>query len=242
VRWVPVGARPRPLGEYKPGILVGVGTGSNPSPAQLQPERDGANRRIQTTMKTSIGKSLDAARAFAVAGLLISLAACGGDSTAAAGPSSPSPTPVVSKPSAQPSPTGTPAPPAVIPNLTQDTAMQLYLDQGFDCVVVQASHPTWTRHRCSKTASSALATVDLEGPGTAVADLKAATIGMPDTVVEGFLGDSASLPFDGSASDQAQQWVTDSLPNGGGTTVIGGVQLQLVYSPPVAWVTLKPAS
>jgi hypothetical protein len=161
---------------------------------------------------------------------------------AAASPATPSPKPAVSGASSKPSPTSAPVPDAVIPNLTQDVAVQLYLDQGFDCVVVKASHPTWTRHRCSKTAAGALATVDLEGPGTAVANLKAATLGMPDTVVEGFLGDSASLPFDGSASDQAQQWVSDSIPNGGGATVIGGVQLQLVYSPPVAWVTLKRAS
>lgn len=160
---------------------------------------------------------------------------------AAAAPATPSPTPAVSGAPAQPSPTSTPVPAALIPNLTQDTALQLYLDQGFDCVVVQASHPTWTRHRCSKTVSNALATADLEGPGTGVANLKAATLGMPSTVVEGFLGDSASLPFDGSASDQALQWVSDSLPKGGGATVIGGVQLQLVNSPPVAWVTLKPA-
>jgi len=158
----------------------------------------------------------------------------------AAPPVTPSPTPAVA--SAQPAPTRTPVTVAVIPNLTQATALQLYLDQGFDCVVVPASHPAWTRHRCSKTASNALATADLEGPGTGVANLKAATLGMPNTVVEGFLGDSASLPFDGSASDQALQWVSDSLPNGGGATVIGGVQLQLVNSPPVAWVTLKPAS
>lgn len=188
-----------------------------------------------------MGKSRGVARAWAAAVLLITLAACGGDSTAAAAPATPSPKPAVSTAPAKPAPTSTPAPAAVIPNLTQDVAVQLYLDQGFDCVVVQASHPTWTRHRCSKTASSALATVDLEGPGTGVANLKAATLGMPDTVVEGFLGDSASLPFDGSASDQALQWVTDSLPKGGGTIVIGGVQLQFVYSPPVAWVTLKPA-
>jgi len=159
-----------------------------------------------------------------------------------AAPATPSPTPPVSRASAQPAPTSTPVTVAVIPNLTQVMAVQLYLDQGFDCVVVQASHPTWTRHRCSKTASNALATVDLEGPGTEVANLKAATLGMPDIVVEGFLSDSASLPFDGTASDQAQQWVSDSLPKGGGVTVIGGVQLQLVNSPPVAWVTLKPAS
>lgn len=119
--------------------------------------------------------------------------------------------------------------------------MQLYLDQGFDCVVMQANHPTWTRHRCSKTSGAALATVDLEGPGTAVTYLKASTVGMPDTVNEGFLGDSASLPFDGSVSDQAQQWVSQSISNGGGATVISGVQLQLAYNPPFAWVTLKPA-
>jgi hypothetical protein len=153
----------------------------------------------------------------------------------------PTPTPAAARVSARPAPTGTPRPVAVIPNLTQAVAVQLYLDQGFDCVVVQASHPTWTRHRCTKTASSAVATVDLEGPGTGVANLKAATVDMPDAVVQGFLGDSASLPFEGSASDQALQWVSDSLPGGGGTTVIGGVQLQLVYSPPVAWVSLKPA-
>ena len=160
----------------------------------------------------------------------------------AGAPTTSSPTQGVSRASAQPAPTGTPAPTAVIPNLTQDVALQLYLDQGFDCVVVKASHPTWTRHRCSKTASNALASVDLEGPGTGVANLKAATLGMPPTVVDGFLGDSASLPFDGSASDQALQWVSDTLPKGGGATVIGGVQLQLVNSPPVSWVTLKPVS
>jgi len=191
-------------------------------------------------MRRAIGKSLDVGRACAAAVFLITLAACGGDSTAAAAPSTPSPTPVVSKAPAKPTPTPTPAPVAVLPNLTQATAMQLYLDQGFVCVVEQASHPTWTRHRCSRTASSALATVDLEGPGTGVANLKASTLGMPDTVIAGFLGDSASLPFNGAASDQAVQWVNDTLPNGGGAIVIGGVQLQLVYSPPVAWVTLKP--
>jgi hypothetical protein len=169
--------------------------------------------------------------------LLVTVAACGGDSLAAAGPSSPSPTPVVSKAA----PTITPASAAVIPNLTQDSAIQLYLDQDFVCVVVPASHATWTRHRCSKTSGDSLATVDLEGPGTGIANLKAATIGLPQTVVEGFLSDSASLPFDGSASDQAAQWVTDSLPNGGGTTVIGGVQLQLRYSPPLASLDLKAA-
>jgi hypothetical protein len=173
--------------------------------------------------------------------LLLALAACGGDFTAATGPATLTPTTPASRPSAQPAPTSTPRPVAVIPNLTQSAAMQLYLDQGFDCVVVQASHAAWTRHRCTKTASSAVATVDLEGPGTGVANLKAATVDMPDAVVQGFLGDSASLPFEGSASDQALQWVSDSLPGGGGSTVIGGVQLQLVYSPPVAWVTLKPA-
>lgn len=160
---------------------------------------------------------------------------------AAAPPATSSPKPAVSSAPAKPPPTSTPVPTAVIPNLTQDVALQLYLDQGFDCVLMQASHPTWTRHRCSKTAGAALATVDLQGPGTGIANLKAATLGMPDTVVEGFLGDSASLPFDGAASDQALQWVSDSLVKGGGTTVIGGVQLQLVYSPPVAWVTLTPA-
>jgi len=192
-------------------------------------------------MRRAIGKSLDAARACAVAGVLLALAACGGDSTAAALTPTPSPAPVVSKPPASPAPTSSPATAAVIPNLTQAVAMQLYLDQGFQCIVVPASHPAWIRHRCSNTASGALATVDIEGPGTSVATLKAATIGMPDTVVEGFLGDSASLPFDGDLSSQAQQWVSDTIPNGEGTTVIGGVQLQLLYSPPVASVSLKPA-
>lgn len=120
--------------------------------------------------------------------------------------------------------------------------MQLYLDQGFDCTVVKASRPAWTRHRCSKTAGSGDASVDLEGPGAGVASLKASMIGMPDVVVQGFLGDSASLPFDGAVSSQAQQWVTDNLAKGGGMTVIAGVHLQLLYSPPVASVTLKPAT
>ncbi|HSP08553.1 MAG TPA: hypothetical protein VLU92_03025 [Candidatus Dormibacteraeota bacterium] len=189
-------------------------------------------------MRPHIVKSRRIARACAAAVLLLSLAACGGDSIAGAA-ATPSPTPAAS---AQPGPTSTPAPAAVIPNLTQDTAVQLYVDQGFTCVVTKASHPTWTRHLCSKTASNALATAEFEGPGTRVANLKAATLGMPTTVVEGFLGDSATLPFDGPASDQALQWVSDSLPKGGGATVINGVHLQLVNSPPVAWVTLKPAS
>ncbi|MFI5282101.1 MAG: hypothetical protein ACHQ0J_03115 [Candidatus Dormibacterales bacterium] len=188
-------------------------------------------------MKRATSKRLDLGRTCSAALLLITLAACGEDSGAAAAPSTPNPTPVVS----QAAPAATPAPAAVIPNLTQDAAIQLYLDQDFSCVVVPASHPTWTRHRCSKTSSGALATVDLEGPGTGVANLKAATLGMPDVVVDGFLGDSASLPFDGDASAQAQQWVSDSLPKGGGSTIIGGVLLQMVYSPPAAWVVLKPA-
>jgi hypothetical protein len=190
-------------------------------------------------LKRAIGKSLDVGRACAVAVVLITLAACDGDSIAAAPPSTPSSTSSVSKASAQ---TSTPASVALIPNLTQDTAIQLYLDQAFACVVVPASHPAWTRHRCSKAEGDAFATVDLEGPVPGVVNLKASTIGMPDTVVEGFLGDSASLPFDGAASAQAYQWVTDSVPKGGGSTVIAGVLLQLVYSPPVAWVTLKSAS
>lgn len=120
--------------------------------------------------------------------------------------------------------------------------MTLYLDQDFACSVLPSSHPTWTRHRCTKIAGSALAAVDFEGPGTGIADLKASTIGMPQTIVEGFLSDSASLPFDGANADQAVQWVTDSLSKGNATTIIGGVHLELLYGPPVAWLILKSAS
>lgn len=188
-------------------------------------------------MKRTIGQHRGVALSCAAAALLVALAACGGSSTVAAAPATLSPKPAVSAAPAKPSP----VPTAVIPGLTQALALQIYVDQGFDCVVMGTSHPTWIRHRCSKTSGAALATVDVEGPGTAVAYLKASTVGMPDAVNVGFLGDSASLPFEGATSDQALQWVSDSISRGGGATIIGGVQLQLAYNPPFAWVTLKPA-
>ena len=187
------------------------------------------------------GRGRDAARTLAAVALLMTLAACGGDSGANAASVSNSP-PAAPSLSAAPSPTSLPVPVAVIPNLAQAAVLGVYLDEGFGCIVVAASHSGWTRHRCSKNAGGGAAVADFEGPGTAVVTLKASAIGLPETVVEGFLGDSASLPFDGSASDQAQQWVTDSLPNGGGVTVIAGVHLQMLYAPPVASITLKPAT
>ena len=191
-------------------------------------------------MKKSIRESREQAWIPVVAALVMTLSACGGDATSSTSESSPAPATSVAP--AQASPTPSAAAAAVIPNLTQAAALKLYLDNNFDCKVMQASHPTWTRHRCTSGAGSALATADFEGPGTAVASLKASTIGMPDVAVEGFLGDTASLPFAGAASDQAQQWVTDSVPKGSGNTVIGGVHLQLLFSPPLASVTLKPAT
>jgi hypothetical protein len=188
----------------------------------------------------SVARSIDLARAFAAVVCIATLAACDGGSTAA-GTAVPSPSPAPSKAAVQPAPTGTPAPAPLIPNLTQEAALQLYLDQDFACVIAASGHAGWTRHRCTKQTGGGLAEVDLEGPGTGVADLKASTIGLPDVIVEGFLGDSASLPFDGSASDQAQQWVSDTFQSGGGATVIGGVSLQLMNNPPAAWVILKPA-
>jgi hypothetical protein len=192
-------------------------------------------------MKRTIAEHRGVALSCAAGALLMALAACGGSSTVAAAPATLSPEPAVSPVVAKPSPASPPVTTAVIPGLTQAFALQIYVDQGFDCLVVRASHPTWVRHRCSKTSGTALATVDVEGPGTAVAYLKASTVGMPDAVNVGFLGDSASLPFDGSASDQALQWVSDAISGGGGATIIGGVKLQLAYNPPFAWVTLKPA-
>ena len=190
------------------------------------------SRSTQGLMKKEALRLILAATA-----LLVVLAACGGDSNAGA-TSDTSPTAAATTPA----PTSSPASNAVIPNLTQDAALQLYVDGGLNCTVVQPTHAGWTRHRCSKTEGGGEATVDFEGPGTAVATLKAATIGLPDTIAQGFVSDSATLPFDGAASDQAQQWVSDSWPKGGGTTVIGGVHLQLLSNPPVASVTLKPAA
>ena len=170
--------------------------------------------------------------------LLVTLAACAGETTAGA-PASPSTAPVVSQAPAKPPPPPTPSPAVLIPNVTQDVALTLYLDQGFTCIVVPATHPSWIRNRCTKASSSALAAADFEGPGTGIVNLKASTLGMPSTIVESFLGDSADLPFDGANSATVVQWVTDSLPKGGATLVIGGVHLVLLNSPPVSWVTLK---
>lgn len=192
--------------------------------------------RTDTKMQKTTGRTLHAARALVIAAVaVLALGACEGDSSTAT-TSAPAPTPIASTAPA------TPAAAVLIPNLTQDAALTLYLDQDFACTVIPASHPSWIRHRCTKTAGSAFASVDIEGPGTGVVDLKASTIGMPQTIVEAIMGDTASLPFDGANADQSAQWVSASLLKGGATTVIGGVQLKLIYVPPIASVALKAAT